>query len=234
MDPTTLQAAFCQVEAGQLEGIRLSPASLVLGTKTQMTTWQRWPAPSPRRGRSPDITGGLLLSAQHGEGGVPSGSRPLTAPGHHQHGPAGRNHRPGGARGVRGNAAQGVRSNLRHKTKNTSEMKCLRWQNPEIAKKTHSSGLYLPPAQLCTAPMYRVGFEEERMLMFIKCPTVCRLLCRDCFITLNAPVGDASLLPFCRVETEAQNGNTTEPSTAPAGDNWHNSSFRPRSPFSSS
>ena len=47
----------------------------------------------------------------------------------------------------------------------------------------------------------------------------------DCSIMLNDPVGDASLLPSCRVETEAQNDSGAYPPTAPAGGNWHNSSF---------
>lgn len=198
------------MEAGQHEGICLAPASLTLGTKTQMTRWQRWPALSPRCGRCPNITGGLLLQARPGEGGAPSSSCPWTAPCHHQHRPAGRNHHPGGSHGIEGSAAQGVRSNLRHKTKNTSEMKCLRWEEHRNSRRTHPSGLYLSPAWLCIAPMYCVGIKEERMLMFVKCPTMCCLLCRHrlAFSSLVTPSGIHLFSHSAEVETEAQKDNS--------------------------
>lgn len=94
----------------------------------------------PQGWEIPDITGGLLLQAWRGEGGVPSGLCPPAVPGHHQHGPAHRNHHPGRAHGDRGRAAQGVGNNLGHKTKSTSELEGLRWAKYRNDWKNQFSG----------------------------------------------------------------------------------------------
>lgn len=94
----------------------------------------------PQGWGTPDITGGLLLQAWCGEGGIPSGLCPPAVPGHHQHGPACRNHHPGRAHGDRERVAQGVGNNLRHKTKSTSEIEGLRWAKHRNDRKNQFSG----------------------------------------------------------------------------------------------
>lgn len=122
----------------------------------------------PQGWGTPDITGGLLLQVWRGEGGVPSGLCPPAVPGHHQHGPACRNHHPGRAHGDRERAAQGVGNNLRHKTKITGETEGLSGQNTEMTRRTNSPELAPFPCHiLCLT-------EKEKMLIFTKC-----LLCAE-------------------------------------------------------
>lgn len=60
-EPPTLHAVSCRVQAGQCKGTDLSFASISNGTKTQMTTWQRWLVPSPRGGGTQTLLGGCCF-----------------------------------------------------------------------------------------------------------------------------------------------------------------------------
>ena len=62
----TLHAASCRAQAGLHKGSGLSLASISTGTSTKMTTWQRWPVPSPRSGGSRHYWGAAASSAAWG------------------------------------------------------------------------------------------------------------------------------------------------------------------------